>query len=179
MEGSAASCIQGLTLSEANYDAAITMMQERFGRPQQIITAHMEELLRIGSTGDRPSSLRSTFDKIMVHVRGLGSLGIGSEQYGSLLIPVIMSKFPNEVCLRAAHETNKDVWEIEGLLRIIKQEVEARETSEGTILVEQLSFPTGLQLILIQLQAHLLLIAPESDVSIAMVIIFQPRAQRL
>ena len=132
MEGSAASCIQGLTLSEANYDSAITMLQERFGRPQQIITAHMEELPRIGSTGDRPSSLRSTFDKIMVHVRGLGSLGIRSEQYGSLLIPVIMSKFPNEIRLRAARETNKDVWEIEELLQTIKQEVEARETSEGT-----------------------------------------------
>ena len=125
MEGSAASCIQGLTLSEANYDAAITM-------PQQIISAHMEELLRIGFTGDRPSSLRSTLDKIMVHVRGLGSLGIGSEQYGSLLIPVIMSKFPNEIRLRAARETNKDVWEIEELLQIIKQEVEAREASGGT-----------------------------------------------
>ena len=48
-----------------------------------------------------------------------------------------------------------------------------------SILVEQLSFPTGLQLILIQLQAHLLLIALESDVSTAMVIIFQPRAQKL
>ena len=91
----------------------------------------MDELLRIGSTGDRPSSLRSTFDKIMVYVRGLGSLGIGSEQYGGLLIPVIMLKFPNEICLRAARETNKDVWEIEGLLRIIKQKVEARET-KGT-----------------------------------------------
>ena len=65
MEGSAASCIQGLTLSEANYDAAMTMLQERFGRPQQIITADMEELLRIGSTGDCPTSLGSTFDKIV------------------------------------------------------------------------------------------------------------------
>ena len=130
MEGSAASCTQGLT--EANYDAAITMLQERFSRLQQIITAHMEELLRIDSIGDRPSSLRSIFDKIMVHVRGLGSLGIGSEQYGSLLIPIIMSKFPNEIRIKAARETNMDVWEIEGLLQIIKQEVEARETSEGT-----------------------------------------------
>ena len=79
MEGHAVSCIQGLTLSEANYDA------ERFGRPQQIITAHMEELLRIqGSVGNHPSSLCSTFDKIMAHVCGLESLGISSGQYGSL-----------------------------------------------------------------------------------------------
>ena len=133
VEGPASGCIQGLTLSDTNYDAAITMLQDRFGRPQQIITAHMEELLRIlGSVGDRPSSLRSTLDKILVHVRGLESLGIGSSQYGSLLIPVIMSKFPNEIWLRAARESNDDVWEIDALLDVIKQEVKARETSEGT-----------------------------------------------
>ena len=77
LEGPASSCIQGRTLSEGNYDAAIAMLQERFGRPQQIITAHMDELLRIqGYVGDRPSSLHSIFDKIMVQVRGLESLGI-------------------------------------------------------------------------------------------------------
>ena len=79
MEGYTVSCIQGLTLSEANYDA------KRFGRLQQIITAHMEELLIIqGSVGNHPSSLCSTFDKIMTHVRGLESLRISSGQYGSL-----------------------------------------------------------------------------------------------
>ena len=132
LDGNASGCIQGLTLSEANYDAAITKLQERFGRSQQIVTAHMEELLRIqGSVGDRPSSLRSTLDKIMVHVCGLESLGIRSSQYGSLLIPVIMLEFPSEIRLRAARETNKDVWDIDDVLRVIKQDVEARETSEG------------------------------------------------
>ena len=43
-----------------------------------------------------------------------------------------MSKFPNEIHLRVARETNKDGWEIDELLQIIQQEVEARETSEGT-----------------------------------------------
>ena len=131
VEGPASGCIQGLTLSEANYDANIAMLQERFGRPQQIITAHMEELLKIqGSVGDRPSSLRFTLDKI-VHVHGLESLGIRWSQYGSLFIPVIMSKFPNEIRLRAACEANNDVWEIDKLLEVIKKEVKARETSEG------------------------------------------------
>ena len=43
-----------------------------------------------------------------------------------------MSKFPNEILLRVARETNKDVWDIDELLQIIRQEVEARETREGT-----------------------------------------------
>ena len=53
LEGPASSRIQGLTLSEANYGATITMLQERFSRPQQIITAHLEELLTVqGSIGN-------------------------------------------------------------------------------------------------------------------------------
>ena len=38
-----------------------------------------------------------------------------------------MSKLPNEISLKDAREINKDVWEIEELLQIIKQEVDARE----------------------------------------------------
>ena len=33
------SCIQGLTLPKANYDAAITMLQERFSRGDNTISA--------------------------------------------------------------------------------------------------------------------------------------------
>ena len=93
----------------------------------------MDELLRIqGFIGDHPSSLCLIFDKIMVQVSGLELLGITSAQYGSLLIPVIMSKFPNKIRVRVVRQTNKDVWDINHLLQIIRQEVEARETSEET-----------------------------------------------
>ena len=47
LEGDAARAIQGLTLTEANYDAAVKLLQERFGRPQQIISAHMDQLLKV------------------------------------------------------------------------------------------------------------------------------------
>lgn len=47
LEGTTSKTIQGLTLSEANYDAAITMLKERFGNPQQIISSHMEGLLKV------------------------------------------------------------------------------------------------------------------------------------
>ena len=67
----------------------------------------------------------------MVHVRGLEALGVRSEQYGSLLIPVIMTKFPTEISLRIARETGREAWQIDELLRIVKQEVEARAASEG------------------------------------------------
>ena len=92
----------------------------------------MDEILKItGCANDRSNSLRFVFDKINVHVRGLVSLGVASEQYGSLLIPIIMSKLPNEVRLRIAREAKEEVWKIEDLLKVIQAEVEAREASEN------------------------------------------------
>ena len=76
------------------------MLQERFGNSQQIISPHMEGLLKISNcAADGSVTLRVVFDKIMVHVQCLEALGVASEQYGSLLIPVIMAKFPTDIRL--------------------------------------------------------------------------------
>ena len=42
LEGPAARAVQGLTLTEANYDSAIELLKWRFGKPQQVISAHMD-----------------------------------------------------------------------------------------------------------------------------------------
>lgn len=70
LEGAALRAIQGLALTGSNYDAAIEILRDRFGQPQQIITAHMDELHKISAcTGDRLTSLRFVYDKIRAHVR--------------------------------------------------------------------------------------------------------------
>jgi hypothetical protein len=67
LEGAAARSVQRLTLTEANYDAAIAILEERFGRPQQIIAAHMDELLKVQPcSNERSSSIRFVYDKIRV-----------------------------------------------------------------------------------------------------------------
>ena len=56
---------------------------------------------------------------------------MSSEQYGSLLIPIVMSKLPNDVRLQIARNTKEEIWKIEDLLETTKIEMEAREASEG------------------------------------------------
>ena len=137
VEGPAADTIQGLTLTEVNYSAAIELLKERFGKKQQIISAHMEELLKLPScTGDKPVQIRSVYDKVSVNVRGLQALGVETEQYGSLLIPVIMAKLPHNIRLQIARITKRDVWHMDELLQVIKEEVETRELSEGVKISE-------------------------------------------
>ena len=46
LEGTASRAIAGLPITEENYDAAVDIINERFGNPQQLISAHMDELLK-------------------------------------------------------------------------------------------------------------------------------------
>jgi len=74
------------------------MLKERFGDPHQIICSHVEVLLQIPNcSSDLSSSLHLVYDKIIINIRGLQALGITSEQYGSLLIPVVITKFSDKV----------------------------------------------------------------------------------
>ena len=84
-----------------------------------------------GCVNDNTSQLRLVYVKISINIRGLESLGISSSQYGSLLIPVIMSKLPHEIRVQVAKNTAREVWDMSELLEVIRQEVEAREISEG------------------------------------------------
>ena len=47
LEGQALRSIKGLAITEDNYQSAVHILQERFGKSQQIISAHMDELLKI------------------------------------------------------------------------------------------------------------------------------------
>ena len=46
LEGNALRAIKGLAVTDGNYyQAAISILQERFGKSRQIISAYMDELL--------------------------------------------------------------------------------------------------------------------------------------
>jgi hypothetical protein len=72
----------------------------------------MDELLKLQVCNDRANALRL------------------SVQHGSLLIPIIMSKLPNDIRIQIARKANSDTWKIDELLEVIKVEIEVREASE-------------------------------------------------
>ena len=74
LEGPAARSIHGLPLTETNYKTAVGILKDRFSQPQQIISANMDELLKLpGCYDDRANILRFFYDKVIVYVRGLQS----------------------------------------------------------------------------------------------------------
>ena len=85
----------------------------------------MDELLKLSAcqSVDRIGHLRYIFDQLNIHVRGLEALGVNSQQYGSLLIPIIMSNVPAEICVIIARKTEHKIWEFQEILETLKAEV--------------------------------------------------------
>eukprot|EP00112_Aurelia_sp_Birch-Aquarium-sp1_P025255 Seg831.10 transcript_id=Seg831.10/GoldUCD/mRNA.D3Y31 product="hypothetical protein" protein_id=Seg831.10/GoldUCD/D3Y31 len=109
LEGPAAAVIAGIPASNANYLEAIDLLQNRFAQKQIIINAHMEALrnLKQVSSERDVKALRKLYDSIETNVRSLKSLGVDFTQYGVLLIPMLMTKIPEEICLIITRLTKK------------------------------------------------------------------------
>ena len=55
--GAAESAITGLPLTEDNYETAIDILRDRFGKPQLLISNHMEALLKLPIVSPRGGTL--------------------------------------------------------------------------------------------------------------------------
>ena len=131
LEGPAYKAIEGLAITDENYIKAVDILKIRFGRSQEVIYSHMQELLKLQSHPNvNITQIRSMYDNIVVQVRGLESLGITSENYGPLLIAVIMTRLPEEVQLQVSRVSSMGIWKINEVMDIIEKEIEGREVVE-------------------------------------------------
>ena len=130
-EGQASRSLEGLDISEQNYQQAIDILKSRFGNKQQIVSAHMQALLKLQNCpNESVEQLRRIYDNINAHVRGLESIGTPMEHYGSLLVPLIMSRMPEEITIQVARKTSETIWNKEEILEIIHKEIQAREMGQ-------------------------------------------------
>ena len=129
LDGAAASAIEGFSLTKENYEAAVNLLKDRFANTQIIVSSHMDALLKLNVIVDICDlhKIRILFDKIETHVRSLQNLGISSECYGSLLIPVIVNKLPEELQLIISRKLEKGKWDVDKFMEEFKAELEARE----------------------------------------------------
>ena len=120
LEGPAHKAIKGLAITEENYEKAVEILKSRFGRSQEVIYSHMQELLKLQShPNDNIAQIRAMYDNIVVQVRGLESLGITSENYGPLLIALIMTRLPEDIQLQVSRISSMSIWKINEVMNII------------------------------------------------------------
>ena len=124
--------VSGLTLTNENYGKALTILKERYGNKQAIVSTHMEKLanLRVVSSDANITGLPKLFDEIESNVGSLESLGVEANSYGSLLVPIIMNRLPHQLKLVASRNLSSDLWDRTELLKIMKLERTTRENCE-------------------------------------------------
>ena len=129
LEGRALATISGFSLTASNYNTTMKHLKDRFANPQIIISSHMEKLLKLQEVSDVNDikKIQNLYDKVESNVRSLEAMNIKSDQYGSFLIPVVMSKMPKELQIIVSRKFDKNLWKFDSLLELFKEEIEVRE----------------------------------------------------
>ena len=129
LSGTAAHCIAGLTATNANYEHAIELLRQRFGRSHKVTAAHMQALLHLAPPSATHRDLRAFHDEISCHIRGLEAAGRSTDTYGDCLVPVILERLPLKVRQQLTRDHGSNDWEITPLLLALQKEIEILEAN--------------------------------------------------
>ena len=135
VESSAAEAIAGLTITAANYEEAIATLKKRFGNAQLIVSRHMDALLNVTTVSSHLDirALRKLLDTVEAHIRGLRALGVSADSYGGLLSSLLVNKLPSEIRLIISRKATSGTLDLDGILKTLEQEVEARECASAKL----------------------------------------------
>ena len=120
LDKTASQAIEGFPLLAENYTAAWRLLNKRFRNEQIIISSHMNKILNISSVySANVRSLRELYDNVESNVWALENLGVSYEQFGSLLIPIILEKLPNMIKLQISKKLGSGNWNVQDFLACI------------------------------------------------------------
>ena len=127
--GEVARTLSGLPLTKENDRKATELLKERFGKTQNSTIAYMESLSKIHAPSRDTKNLREFYEICEANVRGLETLGVMTESYGSLLIPILLKKIPEDIRGLIFSADPLADSSLDRLRVAIRQEIETREKS--------------------------------------------------
>ena len=136
LTSSAASAIRGLRVTNENYAEAVDILKERFGDKNRIVTAHLEDLMKLPDVSEKEGNIAAIqrfCDELESHSRSLGCLGVEPESYGAILVPVVMGKLPQSWSLLISRNVG-DGWNLKDIVQELRKEVTLRERTESRVM---------------------------------------------
>ena len=139
LRGEALNAVSGLNLNAENYKEAVALLMDRYGNEQILISAHMESLLKIPriTSKNNIKGLRDLYNHVESCVRNLRSLKLETNVYGSLLIPILKQKLPDELTILISRKFGSSVWTFEKVLEYFNEELRAQENCSSNVLIER------------------------------------------
>ena len=130
LAGVALRAIHGIPVTGGGYSEAVAALKERFEQDEVRREALMRELLALPPVRHSDlRSIRSLIDHLSAHTRALSTLGVSSESFSSLLLPVVKDKIPEDWRLEWARRESGDFTEF---LQFLNKEIRLRESAKGT-----------------------------------------------
>ena len=131
LAGVALRAIQSIPVSADGYVEAITVLKERFEQKDVCRERLMKELMNMQSVRSNDlNAMRSLIDHLTAHTRALNSLGVATESFSSLLLPIVKEKVPEQWRLEWARRGSSDFSEF---LKFLQQEIRVREAARGGV----------------------------------------------
>ena len=130
LEGPALKCNEAMTLSKENYIQALKQLKDRYGNPQLITSTHMGKLLKLEKVFNSKNvkEFCNFYDRVESHIRSLVTAGIPQENYGPLLIPIVLEKLPDDIKLELSRKSGTERWKTDEFLEILEEGIVARES---------------------------------------------------
>ena len=131
LQGGALRVIAGLPLTNTSYNHSVTLLNDRYGQPHKLISAHMKALIELPGPSNSLASLQTFYDAVEAHTRSLTSLGKPIDEYGSMLVTSILGKLSVETKRNLARAHGSDEWTIADLQLAISNEIRILEMGIG------------------------------------------------
>ena len=89
--------ISGLAPTSSNYKTAVDILQKRYGNTQELISSFMNKFVTLAKVknGKDIKGLWKLLDQTESSIRNLSSLDLTTDRYGTLLVPLINDKLPD------------------------------------------------------------------------------------
>ena len=127
--GAASEVLSGLELTNDNYNVAVQLLKERYGRKQFLIDAHYAKMMNIPMATYRASSLRSFYNVTEKHLRCLKTFGENENQ--RQILTMLTSKLPRSVLLELEKmKPEGEEWTVRNFRKLLHRHINSQEACD-------------------------------------------------
>ena len=136
LEGDVKNVVKELAHTSANYPVACDLLKERYDKPERIIFAHVQALLKchLNINVTEPTGVAHLWklrEEILIHIRSLEARGVTGKQCEVFLTPIVLSRLPNEMQLEWARDGDGHESDFDWLLKFLDKEISRLERSKA------------------------------------------------
>jgi hypothetical protein len=143
LQGEAFYLLQGFQHTNDDYDEAINLLKETYGKPQRIIQAHLYHIFDIPSPGESAKELSQFRAEYESQFRALKVLAIDVDAASHVYTALLTRKLPLRIRDNLNRATKSNYLNLDELQQAIKEEIERLEITDNFQAVSNINNNAG------------------------------------